>query len=43
MGFAACAFHWTAQAFMRSTPHEYWAAYEMWRIMNPPPQEDGGK
>jgi hypothetical protein len=36
MGFAANAFHWTAAAFWQSTPHEYWAAYEMWRRFNPP-------
>lgn len=34
MGIAAAAFHWSPAEFWASTPHEYWAAYEVYRDMN---------
>jgi hypothetical protein len=37
MGIAAAAFHWTPDIFWNSTPHEYWAAYEVYREMHKPP------
>ncbi len=40
MGIAACAFHWSPDIFWASTPHEWWAAYEVWREMNKKPDED---
>jgi hypothetical protein len=43
MGFAANAFHWTPAAFSAATPHEYFAAYEVWLEMNPPPEDEVGK
>lgn len=30
MGIAIAAFHWTAEQFWRSTPHEFYAGYEQW-------------
>lgn len=43
MGFAANVFHWSPAVFYAATAHEYFAAYAMWRAMNPPPDENGGK
>lgn len=40
MGLAAAAFHWTPNTYWSSTRHEYFAAYEAWRLMNTP--ADGG-
>lgn len=31
---------WTPDAFWRSTPHEFWGAYEVWREMNVPESDD---
>jgi len=42
MGLAAAAFHWTPQTYWASTRHEYFAAYESWRLMNTP-SEGGAK
>lgn len=39
MGFAAAALHWPPAAFWSATPHEYFAAYEMWREMNTAPDQ----
>jgi hypothetical protein len=39
MGLAANLFHWSPQTFWRATPHEFFAAYEMWQRMNPPPSD----
>ncbi|HWT12301.1 MAG TPA: hypothetical protein VN231_06080 [Allosphingosinicella sp.] len=36
------AFHWTAADFYRSTPHEFFSAYEALREMNKPPEDSGG-
>lgn len=30
MGLAAYAFHWTPGEFWQATPHEFFAAYEIW-------------
>jgi hypothetical protein len=45
MGIAGAAWGWTAAQFMASTPHEYWATYEVWSEMNRVEKEDddGGK
>ena len=34
MGVAAAALGWTAAEFWASTPHEYWAGFEAWKMMN---------
>ena len=34
MGLAAAAFQWSPAVFWGATPHEYFAAYEVWREMN---------
>lgn len=39
MGYAANWFHWPPTAFWRSTPHEFWAAYEVYREMNKPRED----
>jgi hypothetical protein len=31
---------WSPERFWRSTPHEFWAAWETWRIANKVPEED---
>ena len=40
MGIALCLLGWSPQAWRRSTPHEFWAAFEIWEEHNRPP--DGG-
>lgn len=40
MGYAANWFHWPPDVFWRSTPHEFHAAYEVYREMNNKPRED---
>jgi len=43
MGIAGMAFGWTPDVFMRATPHEFHALYEVYREMNKPRDEgDGG-
>jgi hypothetical protein len=37
MGIAAAAFHWTAADFRAATPHEFFAAFEVWKTMNEVP------
>ncbi|WP_184014528.1 phage tail assembly chaperone [Sphingobium boeckii] len=32
--------HWSPSAFWRSTPHEFWAAYEVWKAANIRDDED---
>lgn len=39
MGLAAVAFHWSPDVFWNSTPHEFFAAYEVYEKMNAPPKE----
>jgi hypothetical protein len=39
MGVAAYAFHWTADQFWRATPHEFFAAYEIWQEANSPSED----
>lgn len=34
MGFASAALGWEPGQFWNSTPHEYWAAFEAWKLMN---------
>jgi hypothetical protein len=34
MGLAAAAFHWRPTDFWGATPHEYFAAYEIWQQLN---------
>lgn len=43
MGLACAAFHWSPAQFWRSTPHEFFAAYEAYREMNKPPDAAGAK
>jgi hypothetical protein len=37
MGLAAAALHWPASEFWASTPHEFFAGFEVWREMNSKP------
>jgi hypothetical protein len=34
MGFAGAILGWSPAEYYASTPHEYWAAYEVWREAN---------
>jgi hypothetical protein len=43
MGLAAAAFHWSPSDFAEATPHEYFAAYEVWRQMNKPSDRAAAK
>ncbi|WP_420852805.1 phage tail assembly chaperone [Sphingomonas panacis] len=38
-GIATSALGWTPATFWSSTPHEFWAAFEVWKSMNSPPEE----
>jgi hypothetical protein len=38
MGLAVALFHWTPAEFLASTPHEFFAAYEIHQEMNKPPE-----
>lgn len=40
MGMAAYFLHWSPAEFFASTPHEFWAAYEIIEQANPPAKED---
>lgn len=42
-GLAVVAFHWNPADFYRATPHEFWAAYEVYEQMNAAPEGDGAK
>ena len=40
MGIAAVAFHWPPPVFWAATPSEFYAAFEAWKEMNTPPEDD---
>ncbi|WP_423828594.1 phage tail assembly chaperone [Sphingomonas paucimobilis] len=33
-GIASAALGWPPAQFWKSTPHEFWAAFEVWKSMN---------
>jgi hypothetical protein len=39
MAFALVVLGWRPADYWAATPHEYWAAYELWREMNPVPED----
>lgn len=40
MGIAVNLFHWSPSTFWSATPHEFWAAFDVWREINPPRDDD---
>lgn len=40
MGFALAALGWSARQFMDATSHEFYAAYEGWRLINCPSDDE---
>ncbi|WP_310474105.1 hypothetical protein [Sandarakinorhabdus sp.] len=41
MGIALALFGWSPQAWRRSTPHEFWAAFDAWEEAHQPPETGG--
>ncbi|PZU13818.1 MAG: hypothetical protein DI606_04430 [Sphingobium sp.] len=39
MGIASAALAWPPGQFWNATPHEFWASYEAWKLMNCAEQE----
>lgn len=39
MGIASAALAWPPGQFWDATPHEFWASYEAWKLMNCAEQE----